>query len=74
MQGIGNNTVNLLLRALNSMPGTKGRVLGLVEVPEGLWRLKETVREIRLHCFALTIVMEWLDELENLQMLHLDGE
>jgi len=36
--------------------------------------LKEIVREIRMHCFALTNVLEWLAELENLQMLHLDGE
>jgi len=74
MQGIGNNTVNLSLRALNSLPGTKERVLGLVEVPDGLRRLKATVREIRMHCFALTIVPDWLAELENLQLLHLDGE
>ena len=72
MQGIGNNTVNLSLRALNSMSGTKGRVLGLVEVPEGLRRLKATVREIRMHCFALTNMPGWLAELENLQLLHLD--
>ena len=74
MQGIGNNTVNLSLRALNSMPGMKGRVLGLVEVPKGLRRLKVTVREIRMHCFALTIVQKCVAELENIQLLHLDGE
>jgi len=56
------------------MPETTGRVLGLVEVPEGLRRLKATVREIRMHCFALTNVPEWLAELKNLQLLHLDGE
>ena len=74
IQGIWNNTLNLSLRALNSMSGTKGRVLGVVEVPEGLRRLKATVREIRMHCFAHTNVPEWLAELENLQLLHLDGE
>ena len=74
MRGIGPYTVNLTLNTLNAVPGMNGRVLGLVEVPEDLRLVKETVCELNIHCFALLIVPEWVGELVHLQVLHLDGE
>jgi hypothetical protein len=73
MQGIRAHTAHLLCNVLEKLLGWNNTLVALVKVPGDLRLLQAEVRKLKLNCYALMILPEWLGELVHLEELCLNG-